>query len=558
MVNLNRRHFLVAGLGTMAVAGLAGCQQDGGGGSTPGKTQDAGTSLPNTEWERAERDAVAEGGLLRLAMEQVPDNWNSDQANGNNVDTTRVRNPQGFGAWLIAGEKGELKVNPDYITEAKLESEDPQVVSVKFNDKAVWEDGSPITIDDLISYQNALKTDQGEYEVVSVIGWQDIEKVEKISDFEGKIHYKKKFADWIGFCYPSSPKTVTADAKTFNTGYVDKWIPSCGPYKVANYDKTGGVITLEKNDKWWGEPGKLDQIVFKVVSQEQMPSAFANGELDAIDVATGDVYDTAAKRSDAVLKTTNGLTWTHLTINTEKVADVELRKAMAYAINRPIIAQAVIGPLKAPVVLVNNLIFMPGQEGYEDTSGGVKHDPAKAAEILTAAGYEKKDNTFTKDGKQPTFAVTVPSGVKSNTDRALQVQKDLNALGLKVEIKPVPSGEYFKQNVNPRNFDMVTFSWQGGTFAVSGGGNLLKKGSSQNYTQFGTDEIDALISKSNETFDVAERNKIANELSTKAMEAFPIIPFYATPNVMALKNGLVNYGPSQFETVFWENVGFKK
>ena len=39
--------------------------------------------------------------------------------------------------------------------------------------------------------------------------------------------------------------------------------------------------------------------------------------------------------------------------------------------------------------------------------------------------------------------------------------------------------------------------------------------------------------------------------------AIMIIPFYATPNIVGVKDGIVNYGASQFESADWTQVGMK-
>lgn len=556
MVNLNRRHLFSAGLGAMAVASLAACQQQKPGEGGSGQ-QGSASPLVSTAWERAEYSAVKDGGQLTLSVVQVPDNWNSDQTQGNLADLTDIRNPQGYSQFTRANESGEISFNPDYV-EAKLASEDPQVVEIKMNPKAVWEDGSPITIKDLQAYAMALSGKNEAYELVSSKGWEDIKEVKQTADeFTGEIHFDKKVVDWQPLCYPSLPASISSDPEVFNKGYTSKATPSCGPFKLKSFDKT--AIILERNPKWWGQAPKLEMIIFKVLTQQQQPSSFGNGEIDVVDIANGDVYNTAKKRSDVVIQKSNGVTWTHLTINTERISDLEVRKAIAYAVNREVIGAAVISPLETPVVLLNDVIYLPGQTGYIDAWGGeVKYDKAKAEEILTAAGYAKgSDGVYAKDGKPLAFSVTVPADAKSNIDRATQVQKDLNAVGFKIEIQTVPSDNYFKEYVRPHNFDLVTFSWVGTAYPHSGINLFSPKDSKQNYTGWGDEKVDKLGVDAYQEFDKEKRIKVTNEFSKALLGAFPIIPFYVAPKVMGLKKGLVNFGASQFESVDWTMVGFK-
>ncbi|MDO4784585.1 MAG: ABC transporter family substrate-binding protein [Propionibacteriaceae bacterium] len=559
-MNLNRRHLFSAGLGAMAVASLAACQQQkpgegGGRGSDPqGSTQ----TLPSTAWERADYSAVKDGGTLTLSVAQVPDNWNSDQTQGNLADLSDIREPQGYGQFSKASEAGEISFNPDYIVEATLTSTEPQVVTVKMNPKAVWEDGTPITIKDLQAYATALSGKDKAYQLVSTKGWEDIKEVKQTADeFTGEIHFANKVVDWQPLCYPSLPASISSDPEVFNNGYTAKGTPSCGPFKLKSFDKT--AIILERNPNWWGQKPKLESIIFRVLTQQQQPSSFGNGEIDVVDIANGDVYNTAKKRSDVVIQKSNGVTWTHLTINTERITDLEVRKAIAYGVNREVIGAAVISPLETPVVLLNDVIYLPGQKGYIDPwNGEVKYDKAKAEEILQAAGYAKgSDGVYAKDGKPLAFSVTVPADAKSNIDRATQVQKDLNAIGFKIDLQTVPSDNYFKEYVQPHNFDLVTFSWVGTAYPHSGINLFSPKESKQNFTGWGDEKVDKLGVEAYQEFDKEKRIKVTNDFSKALLNAFPIIPFYVTPKVMGLKKGLVNFGARQFESVDWTTVGFK-
>ena len=155
-VSLKRVSGAMAAL--LAVGLLAtGCQQTPGGGSGGGSGGNASAvELPSTAWTRASADAVADGGTLTLAVTKMPDNWNPAQADGALAALRDVLIPMGFDQYLRADEAGKVRLNPDYLVSAELKSTDPQMVEVKLNPNAKWQDGSPITVDDLIAYQKAL------------------------------------------------------------------------------------------------------------------------------------------------------------------------------------------------------------------------------------------------------------------------------------------------------------------------------------------------------------------------------------------------------------------
>src|SRR5699024_495638 len=202
----------------------------------------------------------------------------------------------------------------------------------------------------------------------------------------------------------------------FNTGYVDEPTPGKGPFKVANLDPDGGVVTLERNEHWWGRAPKLESIIFQVVDQTTQPQSFANGEIDWLDVGTGDVLSQAKSREDAVIQTSNGVTWTHLTTNVKggdgPIEDVKVRDALAGAIDRDATGLAVVGPLEAPIVLVDNFVYLPGQDGYQDSYeslGSLTYDPEAAGTILDEAGWVLEGDKRTKDGKTLDLSVIIPA-----------------------------------------------------------------------------------------------------------------------------------------------------
>lgn len=529
------------------------------------------SELPSTAWTRAEYDDVEDGGTLRLAVSQLPNNWNGSHADGALVDRSTIVEPM-ISEGIVFTEEGDWELDPDYIVSAELTSEDPQIVTVQYNPEAVWENGDPITIEDLISYAKVRSGSDDDYEVVSTVGWDQIKEVRETDDeFTGEIEFESPYADWITLVYPEFPHSISDDPEEFNEGYVDVNTPSNGPFMVDSIDNSGGVVTLKRNDKWWGRAPKLETIIFSVVSQQQLPSTFANGEIDALDgIADGDTYSQATSRDDVDIQKSNGVTWNWLGINLEGgngiLADVEVREAIARAVNRDAVGQAVVGPLDSPVIMQDHFVFMPGQDGYEDsyeTAFGdpLTFDPERAEEILDEAGWEMGDGDVrTKDGEELELSFLIPADVKSNSDRARQMQSDLNDIGFKVELDTVPADSYFDDYIHVGDFDLITPGWQGTHFPETSSSNIYYPHSSaQNYTSIDLDdEVDDYVATMRGETDEDARLEATHEFSKAIAETFSTIPLYAVPTIFAVADGIVNYGAALFETFDWTQVGFLK
>ncbi len=552
-------------LGALAMLGaaallIAGCAA---GNTAPNASESPSGALPTVDWDAAAAADVQDGGTLNLAVGALPVNYNNLEIDGNDVDTNTILSATQGGPIGI-DTSGKPFVNKNYAESVELVSEDPQVVEIKLNPKAVWEDGTPITVKDWQSTFQVMSGKDEAYQVVSTTGYDQVASVEQGTDeFDVKITFSSVFADWQSIMGAVLPASVTESADAFNAGFTTKQMPSAGPYVISKIDQTGQVITLTPNPKWWGDKPKLDTILFKVVSQDQQGSSFANKELDALEIsANADLYATAKSREDAELQASGGLTWTHVTMNAKEgpLSDVNVRKAVASIVNRAQIASAANTPVGVPAVTQGDYIFMNGQDGYQDKAYAL--DPSAAEGFLKDAGYAKDGDSWTKDGTALKLTITVPADTATNIQRAEQVQADLGDFGIPVELTTVPAAQYFSDYVIPGNFEMVTFSWQGTAFPISSAEAIFYPlDSGQNFTGTTDDKLGDLWTKANAELDPAKRITIANEINEAIWAYVPLFPIAPLPEVWAVKKGLVNYGATQFgvsSTVDWTIVGWKK
>ncbi|MEZ5188078.1 MAG: ABC transporter family substrate-binding protein [Microbacterium sp.] len=538
---------------------FAGCAA---GNTAPSASGSPAAALPTVDWDSADAGDVQDGGTLNLAVGALPANYNNSEIDGNDVDTNTILAATSGGPLRITTE-GASEVNPDYASSVELVSDDPQVVEIKLNPKAVWEDGTPITVADYEATWKALNGSNEAYQVVSTTGWDQIASVEQGTDeFDVKVTFSSVFADWQSLFGGVLPAAIASDPTVFNTGYVDKAVPSSGPFVISKIDQTGQVITLTPNPVWWGAKPKLDTILFKVVSQAQQGSSFANKEIDALSIsANADLYATAKARDDAELQATNGLTWTHVTMNAKEgpLSDVNVRKAVASVVNREQISSAANTPVGVPAVTQGDYIFMNGQKGYQDKA--LPHDTAAAEGFMKDAGYTKDGDSWTKDGEALKLTITVPADTATNIQRSEQVQADLGDFGIPVELTTVPAAQYFSDYVIPGNFEMVSFSWQGTPFPISSSEALFYPlDSGQNFTGTTDDKLGDLWTKANAELDPDKRIEIANQINEEIWSYVPMFPIAPLPNVWAVKQGLVNYGAAMFgySPVDWTIVGWKK
>ncbi len=524
-------------------------------------------ALPSTAWESAAAADVQDGGTLNLAINAMPSNWNTYEVDGNEVDTVNTVALTTGGPIRIK-EDGTTAVDPNYATSVEVTSTDPQVVEIKLNPKAVWEDGTPITYKDYEATWKAMNGTNEAYSPASTAIFDQIKSIESAgSDFDFKVTFSEVNADWASIFVGSQgvlPAAVASDPGVFNTGYVTKALPSSGPFTISNIDTTGQVVTLTRNPKWWGETPKLETVIVKVVSGASQGTAFGNSETDVLSISSNaDAYQTAKKRADAKIQASGGLTWTHVTMNGAKgpLADVKLRRAIGHAINRQLISESANTPVGVDATTQGSYIFMPGQKGFVDNvSDAIGFNVETAKKLLDEAGYKAGSNGVReKDGKALKLSITVPAETPTNKQRAVQVQADLKDVGVTVELNEVPSAKYFSDYIIPGDFEMTSFSWQGTAFPISSSEALFSPVKSEsNFTGITDKKLAALYKEANKELDADKRLVIADKIDKVLAAYVPIIPLAPLPNVYAVKKGLVNYGAAQFQSVDWTVVGWKK
>lgn len=555
----------VLAAGALLLSACAAGGTGGGGGSTS-----APEELKLVAYEQVPAADVAQGGTFNRSVSSTPTDegsWNPGHAKAANVEVQRMLEPT-LGQLGMADEEGKAIVNPNYAESVDLTSEDPQVVTVKLNGKAVWEDGTPITSKDWkATIDNGGNVDGG-FEVVPSSIYAAIGSVDIVSDTEFTVTFAQTYADWQTLLLiPVLPEAIASDPTTFNTGYTNKPIPSAGPFKFDKIDNDAAIYTQVPNPNWWGEnPPKLDTITWKRIAQEALPQAFKNDEIDFLEISTPDALDTAKSKKGAVIQRSGGLTWAQVTFNLKAAPfdDVNVRKAVASAIDRELIARVANEPLGAPAATLGDWIFMPGQDGYIDAFGETyKRDEAKVAEYLEKAGYKKDGEKWAKDGEPLTFAIIVPAGTQSNINRALGIQDALAEFGITVTLNEAPSEDYFT-SISDGKYQAATFGWQGTLFPISSSEPVyypeqeFGDQQGQNYS-FGTDErLKPLFDKANAELDQQERIKTANEISKVLADYLPSIPIYPYPEVGATDEGLVNFGQATFKSTDWTIVGYKK
>lgn len=158
-----------------------------------------------------------------------------------------------------------------------------------------------------------------------------------------------------------------------------------GPYRFESWRRGDGV-TLRRFDAWWGARPAIETVTFRFIGDPlAASSALEGGELDAFPSFPSRALLARFRGNErfAVVRGTFPAK-VILALNEARhpFGDIRVRRALAHAIDRRAILQA----LDAPDGTVIGSHMSPSDPDYVDLSGRYPFDPAQARRLLGAAG----------------------------------------------------------------------------------------------------------------------------------------------------------------------------
>lgn len=569
-MRVTRRSILGATALTVSMTALAACSQDPGTGGSGGGDSDGGgdqIASDQNDINAMERDELGEGGVLRLANNAFPANWNGNHSDGNEGNTSEILGAI-YPVLYLADAAGVVSPNPHYAKRIELTSEDPQVMEIELNEGMTWSDGTPI---DYKSLENQFLTMDGskeEYAIASSSGYDQVESIEQgDNEYTAVVTFKEKYADWVGLA-AVMPDSLVESAEAFNTGWQAEPLVTAGPYKIGKIDAGNKTVLLEPDENWWGDAALLTQILFTTIEDPAATAtSFQNGQLDVIETSVPATYSVVEPMigSGATLRSAAGPNWSHITLNGAEgrpLADQAVRQAIFRAIDREEVFLAVNATMPYPenTEPLNNHLLVTNQEGYEDNAGDLgAYDPDAAKTLLEDAGYtlegEGESLVASKDGTPIEITYVYNDGSKTNEAVVPVVQEQLKAVGITMKVQKVPPTDLFSKYVIPGEFDLTLFGWLGTPF-LSSGDSIWKAEGEQNFGKVGDAAVDELLDAAAIETDPEARLGQINEADAKLWELAGTLPLWQSYDFFVQNDDLANFGAKGFETIDWTKVGY--
>jgi len=412
-----------------------------------------------------------------------------------------------------------------------------------------WSDGQPVTIDDYIfAYQaignkdyTGVRYDDDYKNVVGMEEYHDgkadsVSGLEKVDDYTVKIHFKEMSPSMQlaggSVCAYIMPKHIFKDIPEAEWGKSDyvrgtKFV-GLGQFKIESI-VAGESVTLVPNEHYFRGVAKVDKVVMEVVSPDNIVSEMKAGNYDIATMpnsqyeAYKDLTNVTFLGSQASAYEYIGFhlgkydkeTGKNVTDPNAKMADVNLRQAMAYALDIDAAGQNLYNGLQHSS---NSIIIPFFKDVYNKDQEGFSYNPEKAKQLLDEAGYKDVDGDGireNKDGSKLTINFAARTRDEANESLVQQYLNWWKEIGLNVQLYTGRTIElnsfYDKVQADDPEIDVFAAGWSTGYDPNPSG--LFGETAQFNFERYVDAEGTAIMDKisSTESFDSAKNVEFYKE-----------------------------------------------
>lgn len=431
-------------------------------------TEPAEEEAPATTEAPAEEDTgPVSGGTLVVSTQTQAQHFNSNMASGT---APGLPSAQLFASPL----KFDGDYNPQpYLAESWEFTNDGLTLTLNLVDNAVFHDGVAIKASDVAF---SIEMNKASHPFSTMFG--PVESVDTPDDTTVVINLSQAHPGILiamsPVLLPVMPEHVYGEA--FAAGEIREFagnsdpsvLVGSGPFTLNEFDPTNGIIRLDRFDDFFEGPAYVDELVIQTIQDPNtVLIALENQEVHITNMQGVADLD-RANELDGIAVTPEGtegigaVVSMEYNLEDEVLSNVDVRKAIAYAIDKDFILDELQGGLafraKSPI--------HPGSPFYDDSIEGYEFDPVKAGELLDAAGFPADG-----DGNRGISLTMdyIPGVPDYQQNLAEYIRSALDDVGIALEVRSSPDIGTWIGYLAPRDYDLtmnILFMWADPTIGV--------------------------------------------------------------------------------------------
>lgn len=294
---------------------------------------------------------------------------------------------------------------------------DEKTLEVKLRQGVKFHNGMEMTADDVVfTFERIITENAIEYPEPHSSPRKGLiaplESVEKVDDYTVKFNFSGVWPPAMQLLVHQQivPKAYIEEVGT--KGFIEKPVGT-GPFKFVE-GQLDDQIVLERFDDYWGGapdlapvgPACVEKAIFRVIPEASTRvAALLAGEVDIIQAVPPELIETLDLSPGVEVKTAPGTEpqWLQLNVSDPLFADVKVRQALNYAVDKDLIVEAVYGgravPIPGPLSPFNNFV--------NKSLSPYPYNPDMALSLLAEAGWTDSDGDGILDKDGQPFAFTI-------------------------------------------------------------------------------------------------------------------------------------------------------
>jgi peptide/nickel transport system substrate-binding protein len=313
----------------------------------------------------------------------------------------------------------------------------------------------------------------------------------------------------------------------------DGKVVGAGPYVLRELTSTAAY--LDANPYYFGPKPKLAHVEIRFVRDAAARILMlVGGSLDLIQNGVRlDLISEIAERSRVRVEAAPSVVLTYLMMNNDDpvLKDVRVRKAIAYALDRPAIIDA---KYEGRAVLATGLL-PPSHWAYSGDVPRYPHDPARARRLLAEAGHPHLHLVYKTSSEA--FRVSV----------ARVIAAQLGEVGIEVEVRSFEFATFFA-DIKKGNYQLASMQ----TTPITGPDYYYayfnstripsaKDPDANNRWRYHNDDVDRWTYEGRHELDVGRQNSIYAAVQRQIAEDVPIVPLWHEHNIVLTNSSVLGY-----------------
>lgn len=439
------------------------------------------------------------------------------------------------------------------IAEMPEVSEDGKKYTFTLKEGVKWQDGTPITSEDIEFTFKVLmdKTYTGRFERenLDVVGWKDYRDgvTDYISGFEiiddRTFSITLNSANGKNIYYfnvkPLAKHIYGVDYVQGNAKDLEKYHRTPfgnGAYKFVSY-KDGEEVVLVANENYYKGKPKIENLIFRVVNETNQLLLLQNGDIDVIRQGmsvTDENLQLLEQLGFANAIITENLGYGYIAINhkEEILQDVNVRKALAYGLDRQSVVEAAFGGQANVIDIPQSTVSW----AYPDDEDFVKYpyDPEKAKQLLEEAGWKVGSDVIReKDGVKLSLKFLASSPNSVNDALVPIMIQNYKDIGIEVKAEQMEFRTLIEKQTEAKegkfSYHLAFLAWA--LTPDPDSSSVFGTDGSSNKTLYSNPVVDELLKNALNEMDQDKRRELYNELYKELSDDLPYIFLYQRKNM---------------------------